>query len=43
MFSDGFDFGFTLRHDVESIVRKGIPNAMLTDSESLFQNSERKQ
>lgn len=35
-FADGFDFGFTLRHDLQRITGRKIPITMLTDSQSLF-------
>lgn len=35
-FADGFDFAFTLRHDIENILGRKLSITMLTDSESLF-------
>ena len=35
-FADGFDYGFTLRHDLQNILQRKIPLLLYTDSDSLF-------
>lgn len=35
-FANGFDFSFTLRHDLERMIAQNIPLTMYTDSDSLF-------
>lgn len=35
-FSDAFDAAYSIRHDLQRILRREIPLAMLTDSMSLF-------
>ena len=35
-FADAFDYSYTMKHDLENILRKTIPLKMLTDSKSIF-------
>lgn len=35
-FPDGFDYAYMLRYDLQRILGRTVPLAMLTDSESLF-------
>ena len=35
-FADGFDFSFSLKHDLQKILNQDVPLIMLTDSLSLF-------
>jgi hypothetical protein len=35
-FADAFDFAFTLKHDLQVMLRQAVPLAILTDSKCLF-------
>jgi Reverse transcriptase (RNA-dependent DNA polymerase) len=35
-FADAFDFAFTLKHDLQVMLRQAVPLTILTDSKSLF-------
>ena len=35
-FSDGFDFAYLIKHDIEDMLGRRVPMMMITDSQALF-------